>query len=320
MQACLIEKETWNGLPVIRLASPDQAESIEILPQTGALWHRWKCRRNGRVHSLISGYADAVTLNRELNRSYRSAKLSPFVCRLKDGTYSYLGKQYEMTGKFSDGNAIHGLLFDQPFAVVKQGAEVDHAWVLLRHEYRGADPGYPFDFDCEIRYELLASGGIRIATAIANRSECSIPVVDGWHPYFSLGVSVDACTLQFPKARMLEFDERLLPTGRFLEASRYEAGHSLNGIELDNSFWLEPGYTTPACCLRHPQGGIELQVFFERNYPILQLYIPPDRSSLAIECLSGAPDAFNNHIGLDILGSGHLIEYLVRYRLAAAGS
>lgn len=320
MQACFIEKGSWEGLPVIRLASPDQAESIEILPETGALWHRWKCRHKSSVHSLISGYADAATLNRELNRSYRSAKLSPFVCRLKDGTYSYSGKQYEMTEKFSDGNAIHGLLFNRPFEAVQQGADADHAWVLLRHEYRGTDPGYPFDFDCEIRYELLASGGIRIATAIANRSERSIPVVDGWHPYFSLGVSVDACTLQFPKARMLEFDERLLPTGRYLDASQYAAGRSLKGVELDNSFWLESGYKGPACRLTHPEQDAELQIFFERNYPILQLYIPPDRNSMAIECLSGAPDAFNNHIGLDLLGSGHLIEYVVRYRLAAAGS
>jgi aldose 1-epimerase len=37
------------------------------------------------------------------------------------------------------------------------------------------------------------------------------------------------------------------------------------------------------------------------NYPYLQLYTPPDRKSIAIENLSGAPDCFNNKMGLQTL-------------------
>lgn len=318
MQACIIEHTTWDGLPLIRLSSPEHEESIEILPQTGALWHSWTCLKNGIPHKLISGYPDAASLGRDLSSSYRSAKLSPFVCRLKDGTYEHEGYQYEISHKFPDGNAIHGLVFDRPFQLMDQGADSRHAWVNLRHAYRGTDPGYPFWFDCDIRYEILAAGGLRIATTITNCSEGSIPIVDGWHPYFSLGVPVDACTLQFPPARMLEFDERLLPTGRYLDAAQYESGRSLKGIELDNSFLLKPGYSGPACRFSHSDSGLALEVFFERNYPILQVYIPPDRNSLAIECLSGAPDAFNNHLGLDRLGSGHSMDYTVRYLLNQA--
>jgi aldose 1-epimerase len=34
------------------------------------------------------------------------------------------------------------------------------------------------------------------------------------------------------------------------------------------------------------------------GYPFIQLYIPDNRKTIAIENLSSAPDAFNNGIGL----------------------
>ena len=37
------------------------------------------------------------------------------------------------------------------------------------------------------------------------------------------------------------------------------------------------------------------------NYPYLQLYIPADRKSIAIENLSGIPNCFNNKIGLQLM-------------------
>jgi aldose 1-epimerase len=36
----------------------------------------------------------------------------------------------------------------------------------------------------------------------------------------------------------------------------------------------------------------------ENSYPILQIYTPLSRKSIAIENLTGAPDNFNNGIGL----------------------
>ena len=45
----------------------------------------------------------------------------------------------------------------------------------------------------------------------------------------------------------------------------------------------------------------KLQVTPITNYPYLQLYTPPDRKSIAIENLSGAPDCFNNKMGLQEL-------------------
>jgi aldose 1-epimerase len=48
----------------------------------------------------------------------------------------------------------------------------------------------------------------------------------------------------------------------------------------------------------------------------LQLYIPPSRRSIAIETLSGAPDAFNNGIGLILLDPGTSRQFSVTYEVA----
>jgi aldose 1-epimerase len=41
-----------------------------------------------------------------------------------------------------------------------------------------------------------------------------------------------------------------------------------------------------------------LRIEPDARYPYLQIYIPDNRQSIAIENLSAAPDAFNNKIGL----------------------
>jgi galactose mutarotase-like enzyme len=46
----------------------------------------------------------------------------------------------------------------------------------------------------------------------------------------------------------------------------------------------------------------------DKEYPILQIYIPPHRNSIAIENLSGAPDNFNNKMGLVIPGEERCLQ------------
>ena len=55
----------------------------------------------------------------------------------------------------------------------------------------------------------------------------------------------------------------------------------------------------------------------DKNYPILQIYIPPHRTSIAIENLSGAPDNFNNGMGLLLLQPGEEKTFSTCYSVAA---
>ena len=164
-----------------------------------------------------------------------------------------------------------------------------------------------------MRY-TLSSDGLTVSTTAENTGTAPMPLADGWHPYFTLGGTADDWTLQIDGGTQLEFDADLLPTGARLSDNRFTEAASLRGIELDNSFELNGnGGTRPACTLRH--GACRLDIFAEENYPLLQIYIPPERTSIALENLSGAPDCFNNGIGLTILPPGGEKRFTARYRL-----
>ena len=62
--------------------------------------------------------------------------------------------------------------------------------------------------------------------------------------------------------------------------------------------------------------GKSITVKPTHNYPYLQLYTPDDRKSIAIENLSGAPNAFNNKIGLHIVKPQDKIVFETGYQIA----
>jgi aldose 1-epimerase len=60
---------------------------------------------------------------------------------------------------------------------------------------------------------------------------------------------------------------------------------------------------------------LELIITPDKSYPYLQVYIPKDRKSIAIENLSATPDAFNNGMGLIIAEPATLYSFTTTYQL-----
>lgn len=308
-----------DGLSVTEIRDTAKDSAIHILPASGALWHGWWINHQGSPRNLINGYENGQDVRQHLRVSHKSAKLSPFACRIPQGKYSYQGKEYEFVNKFSDGSAIHGLLVDKPFGEVSIDEQHDHGAVSLQYEYRHDDGGYPFDYDCRVKYTLAEDGKVTIDTRIKNVCSEDIPVVDGWHPYFTTGSQVDDCLLQFYANQLVEFDEHLIPTGKLLPYDAFWQEKKIGQTELDHSFLLDQRAPQPRCSFSDPASNITIRVYPTESYPVLQLYIPPDRQSLAIETLSGAPNAFNNGIGLILLSPGEEKLFSATYE-AVSGS
>ena len=85
---------------------------------------------------------------------------------------------------------------------------------MLEHRYRKEDPGYPFEYDCQVRYILHTDNVLEVMTSVTNLDQTIIPIADGWHPYFRLGGKINDWQLQFHSAAMVEFDDQLIPTGK----------------------------------------------------------------------------------------------------------
>ena len=290
-----------TGWEVYELVDEVSGVIAGIVPSAGAILN--SLRVNG--FDVIEGYGGAEDFRARVHQTFRSAKLLPFVCRLQDAAYSWQGKNYRLDKFLLKGSALHGIFYDLPFDVTAEKQGTEYASVTMRYQYDGGHPGYPFPFNCMVTYTLGKSGCLTIDTHISNppAAASAIPVVDGWHPYFRLRGKVDGWRLQIASDQMMEYDAALIPTGRYVFNDAFAEARLIGDMKLDNGFLLKEDIS-PIAVLRNPANGLSVTFISQMNYPYLQLYIPDNRESIAIENLSGAPDAFNNGIGLTVLEPG----------------
>ena len=254
--------------------------------------------------------------SKDLGISFKSSKLSPFPCRIAAGKYSFEGQSYQFKNIFGDCTAIHGLLYNKAFTITEEMADDSFAALNLEYVYKNDDPAYPFVYSCRARYVLHGDGVLEVETKVTNLGDKTIPIADGWHPYFQLGGKVNDWQLQFYSDAIVEFDEHLVPTGNLARYDTFTSSRLIGDTFLDNCFVLKPGLTNAACELYSPANGLKVSFFPETAYPYLQIYTPPSRQSIAIENLSAAPDAFNNKMGLILLRGGHSQIFTVRYKVS----
>jgi aldose 1-epimerase len=304
-----------NDLHQVVLTDPSNRTKIIILPHFGAMLHAFMIEKGGGMFNVLDNYAGAAEIEKELSTSFKSSKLSPFACRIPGGKYVYDGQLFEMEHKFMDGSAIHGLLYNKVFKQTDTFFDEQKASVLFKYNYKEEDDGYPFNYNCEIRYTLLPQNTLQVQTTVTNLDDLTIPMADGWHPYFTLGGKVNDWDLQFASQALVEFDEKLVPTGRLLPYDEFHEARPVRDTSFDNCFLLNGTEGYPACTLRNDNAGLQLSIFPDRGYPYLQLYTPPHRNSIAIENLSAAPDAFNNKMGLLMLPPRHTHTFTVYYQI-----
>lgn len=312
-----IRHSNENGLSLVILTDEQTATEVAILPGHGALLHSFRVRQSAE-HSfnVIDNYHDLVELEKGIGISFKSPKLSPFPCRIAAGKYSFEGKDYQFGQTFGDGTAIHGLLYNKDFTIAEEAADDLSAMLSLEYVYKKEDPAYPFIYSCRARYVLRAGNQLEVETKVTNLGEETLPIADGWHPYFQLGGRVDDWQLQFHAEAIVEFDERLVPTGNLLQYDAFNTSRPIGDTFLDNCFALKPGLVNAACELYNPANGLRVSFFPEDGYPYLQIYTPPARKSIAIENLSAAPDSFNNKMGLLLLRPGHSQIFTVGYKVS----
>lgn len=293
-----------NGAIIVQLKS--NSAQILILPQIGALLQSYQVKYKNEYFECIDGLKNISTKNSDIKEWYRSAKLSPFPARILDGKYTYEQREYSFQNKFPDGSAIHGLLFNQEFEVINQSILEHEASVDLLHSYRGTDAGYPFHYDCYVQYILKENNELTITTTIVNEDIVTIPIADGWHPYFTLGGTVDDWILSIEADEKLQLNEKLIPNGN-KEKADFKDGMALKGKSLDDCFIITKKQSTAR--LINPQNNWQLDFSLHHHYPYLQIFTPDHRQSIAIEPFSAAPNSLNNHIGLTFLKVAEQISY-----------
>jgi aldose 1-epimerase len=117
---------------------------------------------------------------------------------------------------------------------------------------------------------------------------------------------------------MLEFDDKLIPTGAFAPNKSLIEGILIGNQQFDNCFVVKPVAQRPAAVLYNPANAVFVSIFTNSRYPYIQIYTPPHRKSIAIENLSAAPDCFNNGMGLQMLTPSRSQTFTVWYQAGVA--
>jgi aldose 1-epimerase len=222
--------------------------------------------------------------------------LAPWPNRLAGGSYQLAGRSFETGSLDADGNANHGLVFDRDFELVRAG----DAEIVLSYRF-GNDPGYPFNVELEVCYELLDKG-MRVSATANNLGAEAAPFAIGFHPYF---------LAQEPFELSGEFTETIQTDSKMLPVNRTEAaGLSYSGGELDSCY-------LGAREVRLKTESFELVVELEKNLDHFMFYRPSSDqggSMIAIEPMSSPANAFATEIETHLIAPGESREfsYLIR--------
>lgn len=290
MELVINEIQGPEGL-IIELRNTQRGEKAHILPECGGtliqLFEHIRLPGSGPIHQ---------------NAYHPSALLAPWVNRVRNGNYSFQGRNYQLPiTEPTLGNAIHGFLARKPFEIIEKKVIDNQAKLVLQHSYTGDYPGFPFPFDFQLTYELHTNGHFFIRFGIKNTGEHQMPFAIGWHPYFT-----------FPDADLSDLEISFSPQSKFLSDSQmiplreemveYTEPVDLAKESLDNVFRLrEAEYHTTILTNKRTHASLCIKQHVA-DFPFLVVYAPENEACIAIEPMTANTDAFNTLDGLKSLG------------------
>jgi aldose 1-epimerase len=249
---------------------------------------------------LLDGYPETAMCT-----SGRGQLLIPWPNRLQGGMYEFDGRRRRLPLTEPErGNAIHGLVRWSPWTVTERRSDR----VVVQHVIR-PQPGYPFEVDVRVQYELLPTG-LTVTTTATNLGEEACPYGNGAHPYLTLGTPiVDSIMLRAPGRSMLVSDDDGIPTGTVAVAgTEYDflEPRLIGSTKLDNAYTeLERDADGVAAVDLHDEAtGAGVTVWLDQTYRYVMLFSGdplPDvnRRSLAVEPMTCPPNAFRT--GQDVV-------------------
>ena len=281
---------------LVRLIDTSTKTVIEIVTK-GALLNSWQVMGHSKSMEIVEGNDFSEGWGDFEAGGFKGGKMSPFSCRIQNGQYTFEDKTYTIEKFYHEKHALHGILYDALFSVELTETDDQGAYLHLKYHYEATDKGFPFAYTVLIKWHLLKNNVVTAETIITNLTDSTIPMMDGWHPYFTLGGQVDQYMLEFQSNARLTMRDDMIPTGNMIQENRFENGLLIGHTHYDDCFLLDPKQNK----IQLSYEGKSITVSPIHNYPYLQLYTPKDRKSIAIENLSGAPDCFNNKMGLQKL-------------------
>lgn len=293
-----LEESDFGPYRLYRFHDPTTQHGFDIVPAVAG--NVMAIRFGGR--NILDGYETPEDLH--AGKWGKSAILFPFPNRLRDGQYSWNGRDYVFPiNNATTNNAIHGFIRHESFDVECFELTEEHAAITCRFVADGRNPAYPFPFLFKVTFAISSQGEFTAIFSVTNQHDKSIPLGLGWHPYFRLTPKAEDHSLRLPQCEKIDIDERMIPTGNRSPYSDFQEARLLGDTQLDTCFEAAGHEALVRASLS--AAGYRLQIEASRkSFPFFQVFTPPMRTSIAIEPMTCNVDAFHNREGLVELGAG----------------
>lgn len=288
-------------MEIVHIKSPDGTAYFEIIPAFGGMLTQLNWAGNVIKIPFENQFANSE------NPYHPSALLSPWVNRVRNGNYSFEGRNYQLpVNEPNLGNAIHGLLARMPFDISLEASKA-----TLTYHYDAEEKAYPFPFEMQLSYSFSVDNSFQLQFQAKNTGSGNMPFACGWHPYFNLtqGNLAD-WIIRFDSISKFHSDSQMIPLRE--ESFDASAGVDLGKEVLDNVFRLEPK-TKHITNLYNKQKKESL--YLEQSsidFPFLVVFAPENSNCVAIEPMSANTDAFNTGDGLRILAPNEIFQSSVK--------
>jgi len=283
---------------ILELHNPKTGEKARFIPEIGASLVNLQLICENKLIQIIHLPGNQSLSENDL---YPSALLAPWVNRVRNGNYSFEGRNYQLPINESKlGNAIHGFLARMPFKIFDKKCTHEFAEVTFQHDYSGDFTGYPFPFIFTITYRLSNHGVFTVLFNCRNTGINNMPFACGWHPYFTIA-KCELSDLEITFSPTLKYisDAQMIPMAE--ETVSFSMPIRFSETTLDNVFKLENQ-------IQHltelTDRASKISLFIRQNsieFPFLVVFAPSSENCVAIEPMTGNTDSFNTGDGLTVL-------------------
>lgn len=308
MEIATVEATEFFGLPAWKLNSRTGASAV--ITERGATLISWEPSPGANI---IAGYNSAEELNKAV--AARSRVMAPWAGRIANNTYTFNGKEYDVSG--NGANGLHGQLADKDFVAASVGETLTLAYHAEPNE------AYPWSYDISVNYSLDAGAEgeehLSMSMQVTNTSGEDAPLMLGWHPYvkFPESHSISNLSLMVPGRVKILKDAQMVPRAGESAYAGVKAPYVidyLGGIAEDSSFrdLIPDSDGVVTTTLRDPVSNARIELTQEPgDAPVVHVFtadgLPRDpRKSIALEPMSHLADAFNrpDQAAKVILGAG----------------
>lgn len=248
------------------------------------------------VIMLKGAYVRSITLNGTdlLKESHDGkdthggmAMLLPFANRVRDARFVWDKRTYQLP-KNNGEHSIHGLTRDVDWIVKHRGKESVSLWYKI-------DSGeYPVALFLKVTY-TVSDTAFRVDIEASNEGQVPAPFMAGMHPYFLFDGEWKLRGQS--NILRLNYKDKYFPDGSFVPYNPEKIGSSA-GETYDDTFIA---------------GDSIILVTGDRKVMVRNIRMPflvvysgeyAQGKSVALEPMTGAPDSFNNGIGLVTIDPG----------------